>query len=300
MSGTRGHVPFGRALIAAVLVLSMATGVAFAGRRNRARSVPTVDLESPLYAAIVVDGNTGYVLHEEKADEPRRPASLTKVMTLYLLFQALEEGTLSLDTPLPVSAHAASMEPTNLKLEAGQTLTVQECILGLVTHSANDAAVVVAEAIAGTEPEFAERMTAKARELKMTNTVYRNASGLPDENQFTTARDQARLGYAIQRRFPDQYAYFSTPSFEFRGRKLKNHNKLLGKLDGMDGIKTGYIRTSKFNLLASVRRDDKHLVAVVLGGPTARSRDARMRELVEKSMVVAKAKPSDGHKRVGE
>lgn len=270
----------GRAVTAALLVLhGAATAWAGSGACESAFAPP--------YAAFVLDAHSGRALHADMADELRHPASLTKVMTLYLLFEQLEAGRIRLDSELTVSEHASVQERTNLDLEPGDTITVQQAILSLVTHSANDAAVVVAEALAGSEPAFAQRMTLKARALGMDRTVYRNASGLPDEEQVTTARDQATLGYAMQKRFPQYYHYFSTRSFTWRGRALKNHNKLLGRVKGMDGIKTGYIRSSRFNLLASVRRNDRHLVAVVLGGSTAKARDARMRTLIERCVADA-------------
>lgn len=241
----------------------------------------------PPYAAIVVDDNSGQVLHAENIDEPRHPASLTKIMTLYLLFERLEAGKLRLDTPLPISAFAAQQPPTKLRLKVNKTLRVEDAIKGLVTKSANDAAVVVAEAIAGSEADFAKLMTQKARALGMISTTYVNASGLPAEEQITTARDQALLGRAIQDRFPEYYGYFSTPSFRFRGREMRNHNALLGRVEGVDGIKTGYTEASGYNLVASVRRDDKHIVAVVLGGTSNAKRDARMRELIEQYIPVA-------------
>jgi D-alanyl-D-alanine carboxypeptidase len=241
----------------------------------------------PPYAAIVVDDNSGQVLHAENIDKPRHPASLTKIMTLYLLFEQLEAGRLRLDTPLPISAFAARQPPTKLGLRVNKTLRVEDAVKGLVTKSANDAAVVVAEAIAGSEAEFAKLMTQKARALGMISTTYVNASGLPAEEQITTARDQALLGRAIQDRFPEYYRYFSTPSFRFRGRKMRNHNALLGRVEGVDGIKTGYTEASGYNLVASVRRDDKHIVAVVLGGTSNAKRDARMRELIEQYIPVA-------------
>lgn len=241
----------------------------------------------PPYAAIVVDDNSGQVLHAENIDEPRHPASLTKIMTLYLLFEQLEAGNLRLDTPLPISAFAAQQPPTKLRLKVDKTLSVEDAINGLVTKSANDAAVVVAEAIAGSEAEFAKLMTQKARALGMISTTYINASGLPAEAQITTARDQALLGRAIQDRFPGYYRYFSTPSFRFRGIEMRNHNALLGHVEGVDGIKTGYTEASGYNLVASVRRDDKHIVAVVLGGTSNAKRDARMRELIEQYIPMA-------------
>ena len=235
----------------------------------------------PPYADIVVDDKSGFVLHEVSADEPRHPASLTKIMTLYLLFEQLEAGKLSLDTELPISTRAALQNPTKLGLKANQTIKVEDAIKGLVTKSANDAAVVVAEALGGSEEEFAKLMTAKAAALGMTSTTYVNASGLPAEEQITTARDQAVLGRAVQHRFPVYYQYFATPSFRYKGAEMHNHNALLGQVKGVDGIKTGYTEASGYNLTSSVRRDEKHIVAVVLGGTSNGARDARMRQLIE-------------------
>jgi len=241
----------------------------------------------PPYAAIVVDDKSGFVLHEVGADQPRHPASLTKVMTLYLLFEQLEDGKLNLDTPLPISSRAAMQNPTKLGLKANQTIKVEDAIKGLVTKSANDAAVVVAEAIGGSEEEFAKLMTLKARTLGMTSTTYVNASGLPAEEQITTARDQAILGRAVQHRFPGYYQYFATPSFHYRGAEIRNHNSLLGQVRGVDGIKTGYTEASGYNLVSSVHRDEKHIVAVVLGGTSNEARDARMRQLIEDHISLA-------------
>ena len=241
----------------------------------------------PPYAAIVVDHNSGQVLHDENADEPRHPASLTKIMTLYLLFEQLEAGKLNTDSLLPVSSHAALQPPTRLGLKAGQTLKVDDAIKSIVTRSANDAAVVVAEAIGGNEADFAEQMTRKAHALGMTNTVYVNASGLPADAQVTTARDQALLGRAIQSRFPRYSAYFAMPSFAYQGQDIHNHNNLLGQVEGMDGIKTGYTEASGYNLVASVRRNERHIVAVVLGGCSTGARDARMRQLIEDYILQA-------------
>jgi D-alanyl-D-alanine carboxypeptidase len=243
----------------------------------------------PPYAAIVIDDKSGVVLHEASADEPRHPASLTKIMTLYLLFEQLEAGKLKLETPLPVTRKASLQNPTKLGLKADQTIKVEDAILGLVTKSANDAAVVVAESVAGSEEEFAERMTLKARALGMSGTTYVNASGLPAEAQITTARDQALLGRAIQHRFPVYYRYFATPSFRYKGAQMRNHNNLLGNVIGVDGIKTGYTVASGYNLTSSVRRDERHIVAVVLGGKSNGARDARMRQLIEEHIVRASA-----------
>jgi D-alanyl-D-alanine carboxypeptidase len=245
---------------------------------------------NPPYAAIVVDANSGQVMHASNADATRHPASLTKIMTLYLLFEQVEVGKLKLDSEFEISAHAASMAPSKLGLRPGQSITVEHAIKALVTKSANDIAVAVAEGIAGDEDSFAKLMTRKARALGMSKTVYANASGLPDDDQITTARDQATLGRAIQDRFPRYYRYFATNTFYYNGRAMRNHNHLLGRVAGVDGIKTGYIRASGFNLVASMRRNDRHVVAVVMGGASGRARDARVRQLLEGYIVEASAK----------
>jgi D-alanyl-D-alanine carboxypeptidase len=242
---------------------------------------------NPPFSSIVVDANSGKVLQEDSSDGLRHPASLTKVMTLYLLFEGLDEGRLKLDTPLKVSGHAAAQAPSKLGLEPGDTIQVEDAIRAIVTKSANDVAVVIAEALAGGEDEFARMMTSKAHALGMSRTEYRNASGLPDDDQVTTARDQALLGRAIQERFPRYYRYFSTPSFTFHGNSMRNHNHLLGSVEGVDGIKTGYTDASGFNLVTSLRRGNRHLVAVVLGGRSAGARDARMRDLLDQYLARA-------------
>jgi len=246
--------------------------------------------EAAPYADIVVDANSGNVLHATNPDAQRHPASLTKIMTLYLLFEQLEAGKLRLDSQLKVSEDASGQMPTKLGLKPGSSLQVEDAIKGIVTRSANDAAVVVAEAIAGDEDEFAKLMTRKAQSLGMTRTVYKNASGLPDDDQVTTARDQSMLGRAIQERFPKYYRYFSIRSFTFRGETIGNHNHLLGRVDGVDGIKTGYIGASGFNLVTSLHRGNRYLVAVVMGGSSAGSRDARMRELINTKIAEASTK----------
>ena len=249
---------------------------------------------SPPFASIVVDGNSGQVLYATNADAPRHPASLTKIMTLYLLFERLEAGRIRLDTQLKVSDHVAEQAPTKLGLKPGHTISVDDAIKAVVTKSANDAAVAIAENLGGSEAEFATAMTQKARALGMSRTTYVNASGLPDDDQITTARDQALLGRAIQERFPRYYRYFSTPDFVYHGREMRNHNHLLGEVGGVDGIKTGYTRASGFNLVTSVHRDGRYIVAVVLGGRSAAQRDARMRDLINehiKQAAVGRAAP---------
>src|SRR3954451_4169526 len=239
---------------------------------------------SPSFASIIVDGNSGAVLQANNPDASRHPASLTKIMTLYLLFERLEAGKMKLDSDMNVSEHASDQAPTKLGLKPGQTLKVEDAIKGLVTRSANDASVVIAEAIAGDEDEFAKLMTRKARALGMSKTTYRNASGLPNDAQITTARDQATLGRAIQDRFPRYYRYFATSTFVYKGNAIRNHNRLLGSVEGVDGIKTGYTRASGFNLVSSMRRGNRHLVGVVLGGRSGGSRDATMRPLLAENL----------------
>src|SRR6267142_2499051 len=245
---------------------------------------------SPQFSSIIVDGNSGAVLSSNNPDGIRRPASLTKIMTLYLLFERLDAGKMKLDTEMEVSEHASEQAPTKLGLKPGQTLKVEDAIKGLVTRSANDAAVVIAEAIAGDEDEFAKLMTRKARALGMSKTTYRNASGLPNDDQLTTARDQATLGRAIQDRFPRYYRYFATTVFNYRGQSIRNHNRLLGNVEGIDGIKTGYTRASGFNLVSSMRRGNRHLIGVVLGGRSGGSRDATMRNLLAENLEKAATK----------
>src|SRR5437660_8964496 len=272
---------------AAVACIAISDPAEARARRKQAeRAAPPAQLE-PRYADIVVDANNGAVLHATNPDALRHPASLTKIMTLYLLFERLEAGKLTLDSELDVSAHAAVQAPTKLGLREGQTLKVEDAIKGIVTRSANDAAVVIAENLAGGEEEFARLMTRKAQALGMTRTVYRNASGLPNDAQVTTARDQSILGRAIQERFPRYYPYFSTRAFVYHGHSIRNHNKLLGSVEGVDGIKTGYINASGFNLVTSLHRGNRYLVAAVFGGSSARSRDARMSELISAHIAAA-------------
>ena len=271
-------------LAAIAAALSITSDAAVARHHHRYyvhhRHHASADTYDPPYSSIVVDGNSGAVLEAVNPDASRHPASLTKVMTLYLLFERLDAGRIKLDTPLPVSEHASAQDPTKLGLKPGQTISVENAIKGIVTRSANDAAVVIAEYLGGSEGSFAKLMTRKAHALGMAHTTYINASGLPDDDQVTTARDQALLGRAIQDRFPRYYKYFSTQAFEFRGETIRGHDHLLSEVDGVDGIKTGFTRASGFNLLTSLHRNGRYLVAAVMGGPSASERDARMRELI--------------------
>lgn len=250
-------------------------------------AVPHQAQANSRYAGFVIDANNGHVLYEDQADEYRYPASLTKMMTLYLTFDALSKKRISLHDKMPVSKYAAGRPPTKIGVPAGGTLEVEEAIYSLVTKSANDASVTLAEYLAGSESDFAAMMTRTAHKLGMTRTTYKNANGLPDSGQRTTARDQAKLGLALREHFPQYYKYFSTRSYSFRGRHLGNHNRVLGRMDGVDGIKTGYINASGFNLVTSIKRDGKSLVAVVMGGRSGRSRDNHMVDLLQRTLPKA-------------
>ena len=243
------------------------------------------------YAAIVIEETSGKVLFARNADKARYPASLTKIMTLYLLFEELESGRMTMRTKLPVSRVAASRSPSKLYLKPGQHITVKDAIYALITKSANDVATVIGEALSGTEREFGKRMTRKARALGMSKTTFRNASGLPHSKQRTTARDMARLAIAVRRDFPQYFGFFSTKSFRWRGKRFGNHNKLLSNYTGTDGIKTGYIDASGFNLVATVERNGVRLIGVVFGGRTGKTRDAHMVKILDKSFK--RVKPGD-------
>lgn len=240
------------------------------------------DARENRYASIVVDADDGNVLYAVNPDRRSYPASLTKVMTLYLLFDALEQGKLNMNSRLPVSAHATRQSPSKLNLKVGDRIDVEDAVLALVTKSANDVAVVVAEAIGGSEDDFAELMTRKARQLGMSATTYRNASGLPDMGQISTPRDQATLARALVRHHARYYHYFSTRQFSWQGQPISTHNRLMLRYQGADGIKTGYINASGFNLIASAKRDGKRIVGVVFGGNTAGWRDNNMAEILDK------------------
>jgi len=237
------------------------------------------------YASMVVDMETGQVLHAVNADTRNYPASLTKMMTLYMVFDALEKGKLRLDEPLTVSKRATGMPPSKLGLKPGQTITVEDAILALVTKSANDIAVVIAEALGGEETTFARMMTERAQELGMTRTTFRNASGLPNRAQKSTARDMVRLAQALMENHGKYYHYFSVQSFTYNGRTYRNHNRLLKSYKGTDGIKTGYIRAAGFNLVSSVERNGRRVIAVVFGGKTSRSRDRHMVKLLDRGFT---------------
>ncbi len=237
------------------------------------------------YASIVIDMETGQVLHDRDADESRHPASLTKVMTLYMIFDAIESGKLKLSDRLPVSRAASRAQPSKLGLKSGSTIKVEDAIRALVTKSANDVAIVIAEKLGGTEAKFAVKMNAKAKELGMHATTFRNASGLPDKRQVTTARDMAKLAEAVYMDHKARYNYFSLSSFTWGKRKYMNHNELLKRVDGVDGIKTGFTNASGYNLMASAERGGRRVIAVMLGGTTGKSRDAHVRDLIEAAFL---------------
>jgi len=284
--------PWPRAWLALLLALAVAapSNAALAAKAKKRSS------GSAIAAAIVVDMNSGRILHEQDSMTPRAPASLTKMMTLYVLFSYLRSGAVSPDSEFVVTPFAARQSPTKLGLKPGATIRAADAVHALVTLSANDAAVTIAENLAGTEANFARVMTRKAQEIGMMSTLFRNASGLPNDEQVTTARDMAILAQHLIRDFPEYYGCFQTKYFTYRGHRYSNHNRLLFGYKGTDGIKTGYTRAAGFNLTASVKRDDKHLVAVVLGGKTGSQRDAAMRALLDKSFpkaIAGKPKPVD-------
>ena len=269
--------PARRPLALAARMATLAVTIALSASAAWAGSLTT---ESK-YAAIVVDANSGEVLYAKKADSPRYPASITKVMTLYLAFEAMSQGRLHLNEYIPVSRHAAGQAPTKLGIRAGQSVRVDDAIRATAVKSANDMAVVLAERIGGSEPRFAALMTLRAQELGMTQTHFSNASGLPDRQQLSSARDIAILSRAVMRDYPQYYAYFGQKQFFFNGQNLKNHNGLLGKMPGVDGLKTGFTSASGFNLAASAVRDNRRLIAVVLGGNSTAARDNHVEDLLD-------------------
>ncbi|MCE9506715.1 MAG: D-alanyl-D-alanine carboxypeptidase [Alphaproteobacteria bacterium] len=268
-------------LAIAALVLALGINPAEAARKKKHTYQPQPDR----FAAIVIDASTGYVISEKNPDKRLFPASLTKMMTLYLAFEAMSQGTLNKNQYIPVSRRAASQEPSSLGLKPGDSIRVENAILGIATKSANDCAVTLAEAIGGSEDRFARAMTAKARQLGMNNTHFVNASGLHNRSQFSSARDMATLSQALIRDYPRYYRYFSTASFTYEGNTYFNHNKLMSSYQGMDGLKTGYVYASGFNLASSAVRDGTRLIGVVFGGKTARVRNQVMKKLLDNSFA---------------
>jgi D-alanyl-D-alanine carboxypeptidase len=248
---------------------------------SSARRPVTPSVQRERYAALVVNASTGQILYEVNGSARRYPASLTKMMTLYLLFEQMKKGELTTDSMFSVSAKAASMPQTNISLSEGDRISVKTVIESLIIRSANDTAMVVAENLAGSQEGFARLMNAKAKQLGMTGTNFTNPNGLPDDRQYSTAYDMARLGIALRRDFPEYYHYLSDTEFYFRGKRYEGHNRLLGRYPGTDGIKTGYINKSGFNLVTSVKRSGWNLVGVVMGGTTGSSRDRQMMEMLD-------------------
>jgi D-alanyl-D-alanine carboxypeptidase len=247
-------------------------------------------MAAPRTAAMAIDANTGAVLHNYSGDAKRYPASLTKMMTLYMAFELIERGRMSYDTKITMTEHAAAATPSKLGLKAGSKIRAIDAMKALVTKSANDVAIALAQHIGGTESNFARLMTRKARQIGMKSTVFKNASGLPNDEQFTTARDMLTLALRLQDEFPQHYKLFKTRSFSYAGKTYRNHNRLLGRYRGVDGIKTGYTRASGFNLVTNVERDGKHVVAAVFGGKSSRVRNARMVSLLNKALKKASTK----------
>jgi D-alanyl-D-alanine carboxypeptidase len=249
------------------------------------RAAPVSSASGEKFAALVVDASTGRVLYEKNAGSMRYPASLTKMMTLYLTFDALKRGTISINDAMPVSEKAASQPQTNISLNAGDRLPVKTAIESLVVRSANDSSMVLAEYLGGTQWNFALMMTQKARELGMTGTVFRNPNGLPDDQQYTTAYDMAKLGIALRRDFPEYYPYFKIEKFSYNGITYPTHNRVMKRYDGADGIKTGYIRASGFNLVTSVKRDGYNIVGVIMGGASSSARDDAMIDMLDRTFA---------------
>ena len=288
-SGARG--------ILAILAVCMAFGALTAA--------PSQSLAGVRHAALIIDANSGRVLHAQFADEPRYPASLAKMMTLYIVFEQLQQGRLMPSTRIKISENAASTPPSRLDLDAGSEITVSDAVKALITKSANDVAVAVAEHTSGSTEKFAALMTQKARALGMGSTVFRNPHGLPDASQLTTARDMVTLALRLNDHFPRYFSLFATQTFAYNGSLYRNHNTLLGRFEGTDGIKTGYTSASGFNLVSSVRRDGKHVVGAIFGGSTAASRNAHMKTLLTRALhnaseektrrpaLIAKATPEE-------
>ncbi|HEX4197139.1 MAG TPA: serine hydrolase [Caulobacteraceae bacterium] len=282
-----------RLFMALSLVLATVFG-ADLGAVSSAQAQAPFFTSAPRYASIVMDAGNGEVLYQRNADSPRYPASISKIMTLYLTFEALASGRIRPNDIIVVSPHAASMAPSKLGLRPGETITVDDAMHAVAVHSANDMAVALAEKIGGSEARFATLMTLRAQELGMTGTHYVNASGLPDPRQISTARDIATLSRAVMRDYPQYYHYFSIRSFDYHGLVMNNHNGMLGRTPGVDGLKTGYIGASGFNLAASAVRDNRRLIVVVLGGSSSAARDAHVADLFDAGFSVL------GHRAIGQ
>lgn len=270
------------------LVLSL-----FFAMSNQAGAAKSKSKENPKYASLVMDADTGAILFQKNADARRHPASLTKVMTLLLVFDALHEGRLDLDDRIMISRRAAAASPSKIGLPAGASIKVKDAIHAIITKSANDISIAVAEHLGRTESNFARKMTARARSIGMASTVFKNASGLHNPDQITTARDMAKMARYVINTYPSEYRYFSKTNFSFRGRSYHNHNRLMSTYKGMDGMKTGFINASGFNLISSAVRGNTRLIGVVFGGRSANSRNEHMANLLDKGFADLKGKPSE-------
>jgi D-alanyl-D-alanine carboxypeptidase len=290
--GVTAKAPF--ILLALGLMVTLAASSADAASRHhhRGRAIPAGLTDPEKDAALIVDGETGKPLYARNASAERHPASLTKMMTLYLLFEALKKGQMTMETAMPVSEHASAQKPTKLHLQPGDTIPVETAIKAIVVRSANDVAVTIAESLGGTEPHFAQMMTAKARQLGMKDTFFHNASGLPDPMQITTANDLAVLARHLAYDYPQYFHYFGTPGFSYRGVYYPTHDNLIGNYDGADGIKTGYTEASGFNLVSSVVRGGTHVIGVVMGGRTAHRRDHEMVRLLDDAFAQIAKNPT--------
>lgn len=292
------HVAISRAGERAPLLFALlAFCIALAGCTTIALPQPPPPIQNERYAAIVVDASDGRVLYQVHADQRRFPASLTKMMTVLMLFEALDQGRITKTTAIPVSEYARARPPTKIGFARGGTIDVDTAIRALLIRSANDVASAVAEFLGGSEERFGEMMTARGRELGLRDTVFRNASGLPDSGQVTTARDMAVLALVLRRNYPHHYHYFGNRNFTYAGREIRGHNELLGRVAGVDGLKTGFIRASGFNLATSAMRGGRSVVAVVMGGETAASRNAHMERLIEEFLPFANAGSPGGAAR---
>lgn len=277
---------------AAVLFLPVQADAHARHHHHHVASAPVGATDPSKDAALIIDGETGKVLYERNAEALRHPASLTKMMTLYLLFDALHKGQMTMATPLKVSRHASVQAPTKLYLKPGETIPVEKAIEAIVVRSANDVAVTIAENLGGTEAHFAELMNAEAQKMGMTHTFYHNASGLPDPKQITTAEDLGLLARHLAYDFPQYFHYFSIEGFTYQGKYYKTHDNLIGYYNGADGIKTGYTGASGFNLVSSVVRDRMHLIGVVMGGRTAHRRDNEMMHLLDTAFAEVSKNPT--------
>lgn len=274
-------------ILSLLLIICLSLGAAFSDAQAKSYNKKKKSKGNPKYASIVMDADSGMILSQRYADKTLHPASLTKMMTLLMVFESLDRGDIKKSSRIRISNRAASMVPSKLGLPAGSRIKIEDAVYALVTKSANDIAVAVAEHIGGSERKFAAMMTARARTIGMNKTRFKNASGLHNKYQVSSARDMAKLARYILQRYPHYYRYFSTKSFTYRGKTYRSHNRLMNSYKGMDGFKTGYINASGFNLVASANQNGRRLIGVVFGGRTSKSRNAHMAEILNAGFVKA-------------